>query len=169
LLSIKLPAVSLIYHLKRFKQTFLLYIHKVSKTGLVCVIMYRGWYCFYLLTMTSDTVRTFKFFLLIALKQYSGIIIFFFSLMTHTNLSKTHDNIPQEYRLRNYTIHGHKHLYRSIVSSYICNKPWRPIALWDVEVPTFSIDNRLTDDGEVVSLTHRLPFTPRKIAGAHFC
>jgi hypothetical protein len=30
----------------------------------------------------------------------------------------------------------------------------------DVEAPTFSLDNRLTDDGEVVSLTRRPPFTP---------
>jgi hypothetical protein len=27
------------------------------------------------------------------------------------------------------------------------------------------LDNRLTDGGEVVSLTRRLPFTPRKITG----
>jgi hypothetical protein len=30
-------------------------------------------------------------------------------------------------------------------------------------------DNRLTDGGEVVSLRHRPPFTPRKIPGTHFC
>jgi hypothetical protein len=30
------------------------------------------------------------------------------------------------------------------------------------------LDNRLTDDSEVVSLTRRLPFTPRKIPGTHF-
>jgi hypothetical protein len=30
---------------------------------------------------------------------------------------------------------------------------WRPIGLWDVEAPTFSLDNRLTDGGEVFSLT----------------
>jgi hypothetical protein len=29
--------------------------------------------------------------------------------------------------------------------------------------------NRFTDDGEVVSLKRRLPFTPRKIPGTHFC
>jgi hypothetical protein len=38
--------------------------------------------------------------------------------------------------------------------------PWRSIGLWDVEAPTFSLDNRLTDGGEVVSLTRRPPFTP---------
>jgi hypothetical protein len=31
------------------------------------------------------------------------------------------------------------------------------------------LDNRLTDAGEVVSLTRRPPFTPRKIPGTHFC
>jgi hypothetical protein len=53
--------------------------------------------------------------------------------------------------------------------SYPCNKPWRPIGLWDVEAPIFSLDNRLTDGDEVVSLTRRPPFTPRKIPGTHFC
>jgi hypothetical protein len=43
------------------------------------------------------------------------------------------------------------------VKSYPCNRPWR---LWDVEAPTFSLDNRLTDGGEVVSLTRRPTFTP---------
>jgi hypothetical protein len=31
------------------------------------------------------------------------------------------------------------------------------------------LDNRLTDGGEVVSLTRQLPFTPRKIPGTHLC
>jgi hypothetical protein len=31
------------------------------------------------------------------------------------------------------------------------------------------LDNRLTDGGEVVNLTPRPPFTPRKIPGTHFC
>jgi hypothetical protein len=31
------------------------------------------------------------------------------------------------------------------------------------------LDNRLTDGGEVVSLTRVPPFTPRKIPGTHFC
>jgi hypothetical protein len=31
------------------------------------------------------------------------------------------------------------------------------------------LDNRLTDGGEVVSLTRRSPFIPRKIPGTHFC
>jgi hypothetical protein len=53
--------------------------------------------------------------------------------------------------------------------SYPCNRPWRPIWLWDVEAPTLSLDNRLTDGGEVVSLTRRPPYIPRKISGTHFC
>jgi hypothetical protein len=38
------------------------------------------------------------------------------------------------------------------------------------ETPSFPyfLDNRLTDGGEVVSLTRRPPFTPRKIPGTHF-
>jgi hypothetical protein len=31
------------------------------------------------------------------------------------------------------------------------------------------LDSRLTDGGEVVSLTRRPPFTPRKVPGTHFC
>jgi hypothetical protein len=31
------------------------------------------------------------------------------------------------------------------------------------------MDNRLTDDGQDVSLTRRPPFTPRRIPGTHFC
>jgi hypothetical protein len=30
------------------------------------------------------------------------------------------------------------------------------------------LENQLTDGGEVVSLTHRPTFTPRKIPGTHF-
>jgi hypothetical protein len=32
-----------------------------------------------------------------------------------------------------------------------------------------SVDNRLTEGGEVVSLTRRPPLTPGKIPGANFC
>jgi hypothetical protein len=31
------------------------------------------------------------------------------------------------------------------------------------------LHNRFSDGGEVVSLTRRLPFTPMKIPGTHFC
>jgi hypothetical protein len=50
----------------------------------------------------------------------------------------------------------------SVKTIYPCNRPWRPIGLWDVETPTFSLDNRLTDGGEIVSLTSRPSFTPQE-------
>jgi hypothetical protein len=34
---------------------------------------------------------------------------------------------------------------------------------------THFLDHRLTDGGEVVSLTRRLSFTPSNIPGTHFC
>jgi hypothetical protein len=37
------------------------------------------------------------------------------------------------------------------------NRPWMPIGLWDVEAPTFSLQNRFTKDGEV-SIRRRSPF-----------
>jgi hypothetical protein len=37
-----------------------------------------------------------------------------------------------------------------------------------LRLPHF-LDNRLTDGGEVVSLTRWPPFTARKIPGTHFC
>jgi hypothetical protein len=47
-------------------------------------------------------------------------------------------------------------------------RPWRPLGLREVEVPTFS-DIRLSDDGKGVSPTRRPLFTPRTIRGTHFC
>jgi hypothetical protein len=47
-------------------------------------------------------------------------------------------------------------------------RPWSPLGLREVEAPTFS-DIRLTDGGEIVSLTRRPLFTHRKIPGTHFC
>jgi hypothetical protein len=43
-----------------------------------------------------------------------------------------------------------------------------PYACETSRLPHF-LDNRLTDGGEVVRLTRRPPFTPRKIPGTHFC
>jgi hypothetical protein len=43
--------------------------------------------------------------------------------------------------------------------SYPSNRPWQPIRLWEVEAPTFYLDNRLTDGGKVVSPTRWPPFT----------
>jgi hypothetical protein len=37
-----------------------------------------------------------------------------------------------------------------------------------LSLPHF-LDNQLTDGGQIVSLMHRPPFTPRKIPGTHFC
>jgi hypothetical protein len=47
-------------------------------------------------------------------------------------------------------------------------RPWRPLGLCKVEVPTFS-DIRFADDGKIVSLTRWPLFTRRKIPGTHFC
>jgi hypothetical protein len=55
---------------------------------------------------------------------------------------------------------SHDNLYNK--KSYPCNRPWRPIGLWDVGAPTFSLDSRLTDGGKVVSLTRRPPFSPQE-------
>jgi hypothetical protein len=46
-------------------------------------------------------------------------------------------------------------------------RPWRPLGLRGVEVPTFS-DIRLIDGGKVVSPTLRPLSTPRKIPGIYF-
>jgi hypothetical protein len=43
-----------------------------------------------------------------------------------------------------------------------------PLGCETSRLPHF-LDNRLTDGGEVVSLTNSPLFTPRKIPGAHFC
>jgi hypothetical protein len=46
-----------------------------------------------------------------------------------------------------------------------CIRLWRHIGLWDVEAITFSLDNRLTDGGKVVSLTRTQPFTSVYLPG----
>jgi hypothetical protein len=58
-------------------------------------------------------------------------------------------------------------LHHAKRQSYPCNRPWRTIHLETSRLPHF-LDNRLTDDGEVVSLTRRPPFPPRMIPGTHF-
>jgi hypothetical protein len=47
-------------------------------------------------------------------------------------------------------------------------RPWSPLGLLEVQAPTFS-DILLTDDGEVIGLTSRPLFTPRKIRGTNLC
>jgi hypothetical protein len=42
------------------------------------------------------------------------------------------------------------------------------VEAWDVEGPTFCLDSRFTDGGEIANLTLQPPFTPRKIPGTHF-
>jgi hypothetical protein len=44
----------------------------------------------------------------------------------------------------------------------------RPQGYETSRLPHF-LDNQLTDGGDVVSLTLRPPYTPRKIPGTHFC
>jgi hypothetical protein len=46
--------------------------------------------------------------------------------------------------------------------------PGGPLGCEMSRIPHF-LDNRLTDGGEVVSLTRRPLFTPRKIPGTHLC
>jgi hypothetical protein len=44
------------------------------------------------------------------------------------------------------------------VSNKKVKRPWRHIKLWDVEAPTFSLANTLTDGGKVVIFKRRPPF-----------
>jgi hypothetical protein len=53
------------------------------------------------------------------------------------------------------------------------NRPWRPIVSEMMRIQLY-LDNRLTDGGKVVSLTHRQRSTPQKhyyfyLSGTHFC
>jgi hypothetical protein len=43
-----------------------------------------------------------------------------------------------------------------------------PLGCETSRIPHF-LDNWFIDGGEVVSLTRRPPFTPKKIPGTHFC
>jgi hypothetical protein len=55
-----------------------------------------------------------------------------------------------------------------LLKSYSCNRLWKPIGMWDVEAPTFCLDNRLTDGGKGVSHTRRPPFTPQEYSWYSF-
>jgi hypothetical protein len=62
------------------------------------------------------------------------------------------------------------HIYRELQISYPCNRPWRPIGLWDVEVPTFSRQSaHRWRRGCQPYAPAGLPLPPRKIPGTHFC
>jgi hypothetical protein len=72
-------------------------------------------------------------------------------------------NIPHE-------LNRHLCLYGSIYNGKTIPITGRE-SLQVCETSRFSryLDNRLTEGGEVVSLTRRPHFTPRKIPGTHFC
>jgi hypothetical protein len=68
---------------------------------------------------------------------------------------------------------GHQNVAKasSVVEKGIffsCSSPRSAVGLWDVEVPTFPLDNRLTDGGEVVSHTYWPPFTPQEESWCSF-
>jgi hypothetical protein len=44
---------------------------------------------------------------------------------------------------------------------YPCNRPCRPTGLWEVDAPTFSLDNALKEGCKVVCLMRLTPFTPQ--------
>jgi hypothetical protein len=54
------------------------------------------------------------------------------------------------------------------VKRYPCNRPWRLYGCETSRLPRL-LDNRLTDGGEVASLTRQPPYTSKKISGTHFC
>jgi hypothetical protein len=51
----------------------------------------------------------------------------------------------------------------------ILSDPLNSADLPNVSLETPALDNRLRGGGKVVSLTRRLPFNPRKIAGTNLC
>jgi hypothetical protein len=88
----------------------------------------------------------------------------------NTSSKHTFSPIPQFCRLifNSFAVQYHKYRLRCrapgrnlrlLISPHYLHRPWRPIGLWDVEVPTFSLENRLIHGGMVVSLTRRSPFT----------
>jgi hypothetical protein len=54
--------------------------------------------------------------------------------------------------------------------SYLCNRPWRPIGLWEVEVPTFSRQSAYRWQwGCQPQAPAGCLLLPRKIPDTHFC
>jgi hypothetical protein len=58
----------------------------------------------------------------------------------------------------------HIHFIRPVESAELPN-----VARISKSLETPGLDNRITDGGQIVRLTRRPPFTPRKIPGTHFC
>jgi hypothetical protein len=59
---------------------------------------------------------------------------------------------------------GSSVVWQKTYMSYLRNRTWRPIGLWDVKVPTLSrVDNRLIDSGKFVSPTHQSHFTSQQL------
>jgi hypothetical protein len=56
-------------------------------------------------------------------------------------------------------------LYEKAILVTSCGGPYGSERLG---LPHF-LDNKLPDSGEVVSLTHQMIFTPKKIYDTHFC
>jgi hypothetical protein len=74
-----------------------------------------------------------------------------------------------------YSVHAVHDTVRQISSLFQYKGKGIPITgrgdPWGCDTPRLPhfLDSRLTNDGEVVSLTHRPPFTFRKIPDTHFC
>jgi hypothetical protein len=45
---------------------------------------------------------------------------------------------------------------------YPCNGAWGPIGLWNVESPTYFLDNQFTDGGKFFSLKRLTTFNPQE-------
>jgi hypothetical protein len=63
-----------------------------------------------------------------------------------------------QYRLRSRCIY---HCFPTSINSMTTgkdNRTWRPIGLWDVEAPTFSLNNRLIHGGELFALPSEDPW-----------
>jgi hypothetical protein len=93
-------------------------------------------------------------------KEYTSFN-FFFSLQQFIFLILQY-SIRNKQDIKNLKCSAIKEKNKSKSLSYPCNRPRRPIELWDVEALTFSLDNRLTDGGNFVSLSRRPSFTPQE-------
>jgi hypothetical protein len=98
----------------------------------------------------------------------------FFQLLSHYAHARSDE---RKIRFQCYQLIGNFIAFNTLVTRHPCsgillclatftrdwyNRPWRPIGLWDVEAPTFSLDNRFADGDEDVNLTRWPPFTPHE-------